>query len=170
MTSAEIGSLAVAFISLLVSGLAAYWTNKLSQRQLRLGSRHEFQKLLLELNKELVRDPELWGVYDSHAMAQVNRDDPSHRAKLEAFVYMFLNVFQIVFVFVAEGLSTGRHQSAFFDAWDGTLRDFVCDSSLAREILSRKDSELVYEPAFLTHARSLTKGRNNVADRTRPAG
>jgi hypothetical protein len=48
MTSSEVVSLCVAFLSLLISGLAAYGTYALSHRQLRLGSRHEFQKLLLE--------------------------------------------------------------------------------------------------------------------------
>jgi hypothetical protein len=123
---------------------------------MRLGSRHEFQKLLLELNKELVRDPELWGVYDSHAMARVKSEDPAHRAKLEAFAYMFLNVFQVVFVFLADRVAgASPHEKAFFKAWEGTLRDFVQDSSLAREILSREDSELVYEPSFLALAKSL---------------
>ena len=89
MTSTEIGSLTIALLSLFVSAFAAYRTYALSHHQLRLGSRHEFQKLLLELNKELVRDPELWGVYDSHEMARVKQDNPTHRAKLEAFSYMF---------------------------------------------------------------------------------
>jgi hypothetical protein len=158
MTSAEVGSLSVAVLSLLVSSGAALWTYSLSHRQLRLGSRHEFQKLLLEMNKEMVRDPELWGVYDSHSMAQIKRDDPAHKAKLEAFAYMALNILQIVFVYAAEGISASAPERAFFSAWEGTLKDFVCDSSLAREILSRPDAELVYEANFLAHAKSLIKG------------
>jgi hypothetical protein len=159
MTPGEIGSLAVAALSLFVAGLAAYRTYALSHHQLRLGSRHEFQKLLLEMNKELVRDPELWGVYDSHPMAHVHRDEPIHTAKLEAFAYMMLNIFQIVFVYSAEKVRTSAPERAFFAAWEGTLKDFVCGSSLAREILfSRPDSGLIYDQRFLDHAKSLTKG------------
>jgi hypothetical protein len=159
MTSAEIGSLVVATLSFLVAGIAAWKTYDLGHRQLRLGSRHEFQKLLLEANKELVRDPELWGVYDDHPMAQVMRDDSAHKAKLEAFAYMMLNIFHIVIVFIAdspEGRANDPHR-AFLNAYKGTMGDFICNSSLARELLSRPDAELIYDQGFLKLMRSLTR-------------
>jgi hypothetical protein len=158
MTLAEGGSLTIAILSFLMASVAAYWTYALSHRQLRLGSRHEFQKLLLEMNKELVRDPELWGVYDAHPMAQIKRDDPAHQAKLEAFTYLILNMHNIVFLYSSEGGSTSDSEQAFFAAYEGTHKDFVSSSSLAKDILSRRDSELVYEPRFLAHAKSLSQG------------
>ncbi len=138
MTPTEIGSLAIAALSLLVAGFAAWRTYDLSHRQLRLGSRHEFQKLLLELDKELIRDPELWSVYDNHPMGQVRRDEPAHKAKLEAFAYMWLNVFHIVFVFMAEGAGATDPDQEYFGAFRGTMQDFVCSSSLARDSLARR--------------------------------
>jgi hypothetical protein len=154
MTSTEVASLSVAVLSLFVSSVAAFWTYNLSLRQLRLGSRHEFQKLLLDLNKEMVRDPELWGVYDSQPMAQVKRDEPAHRAKLEAFAYMMLNIFDIVYIFSIEELGERAIEKGYFAAWNGTLRDFVRDSSLAKDLLSRPVAKLVFDPRFLKHAKS----------------
>jgi hypothetical protein len=149
MTSAEIGTLAVSILSLLLAGFAAWRTYDLSHRQLRLGTRHEFQRLLLEWDKELIRDPELWGVYDDHPMAQVTRDDPAYKAKLEAFAYMLLNIGQIVHVFIAEGGRASAHERAFLNAYVGVMRDFYSNSSLAREILSRPDAKLIYDEGFL---------------------
>lgn len=82
MTPTETISLALAILSLIVAGGAAYFTYSLSRHQLRLASRHGFQKPLLEVNRELIRDPELWGVYDSHPMAKIKRDDPHHKAEI----------------------------------------------------------------------------------------
>jgi hypothetical protein len=154
MTPAEIGSLVVATLSLLVACFAAWRTYELGHRQLRLGSRHEFQKLLLEADKELIRDPELWGVYDNHPMTQVARDDPAHKAKLEAFAYMMLNIAHIVFVFIAEGGRANGHERAFLNAYKGAMQDFICNSSLARDLLSRPDAKLIYDPGFLDFMRS----------------
>ena len=59
---------------------------------------------------------------------------------------------------MAERFKTGPRERAFFDAWEGTLRDFVSDSSLARDILERPESKLIYEEGFLAQARRLMKG------------
>ena len=150
-------SLALSMLSLVVAGGAAYFTYSLSRHQLRLASRHEFQKLLLEVNKELLRDPELWGAYDSHPMAKIKRDDPHHKAKLEAFTYMFLNVFQIVCAYSEDPRNRDPGDSTFYAAWQGTCKDFLNDSCLAREVLLRPDSELVYDARFLAVAKSLMK-------------
>ena len=62
-----------------------------------------FLKLLMELNKELVRDPDLWGVYDldqePHPTPDIRQGDRQQQGKLHAFAYMCLNVFQTVYAF-----------------------------------------------------------------------
>jgi hypothetical protein len=157
VTTSEILSVALSVLSLVVAGIAAYRTYELSRFQLHVGTRHEFQKLLLELNKELIRDPELWGVYDSHPLAQTKRDDPLHKAKLEGFVYMKLNILQIVFAFHSTWQATARDSIGDM-AWHGTAVDFVNDSRLAREVILRPDSAMVYDPRFLAYLKSLIKG------------
>jgi transcriptional regulator with XRE-family HTH domain len=69
----------------------------------RPGGPYRFQKLLLELNKELLRDPDLWGVYDldqePHPTPDIRQGDRQQQGKLHAFAYMCLNVFQTVYAF-----------------------------------------------------------------------
>ena len=117
-----------------------------------------FLKLLLELNKELVRDPDLWGVYDldqePHPTPDIKQGDRQLQGKLHAFAYMFLNVFQTVYAFYeAQGKRGVR--DAHYNSWYGTFKDFVNKSSWAQRILSRKDSEVVYDAGFLAFAKSL---------------
>lgn len=155
VTPSEVVSLSISGLSLLVAGVAAYRTYVLGRFQLSLATRHDFQKLLLELNKELIRDPELWGVYDSHRMAAVRRDDPAHVTKLEAYVYMKLNILQIVHAYMRDRGMLSRGEADLFSSWVGTCRDFVNDSCIVRGILGRKDTAEVYDAPFLTFLNEL---------------
>jgi hypothetical protein len=130
--------------------------------QTHLTARHEFQKLLLDVNKELIRDPTLWGVWHDHPMNAVNRDDPLQKAKLEAFVYMKLNIYHIVFEFSREAGKQGSERRAVLDSWTRTCSDFLNNSKLAKEILARPDTRTVYDPEFLAFLESLIK--REVAD------
>ena len=124
-----------------------------------------FEKLLLELNRELVRDPDLWGVYDldqePHPTPDIKQGDRQLQGKLHAFAYMFLNVFQTVYAFYeAQGKRGVR--DAHYNSWYGTFKDFVNKSSWAQRILLRKDSEVVYDAGFLAYAKSLIQNQHGV--------
>lgn len=169
MTVTETFSLALSILSLVVAGVAAVFTYALSRRQLRLAARHEFQKLLLEVNKEMVRDPELWGIYDlaspgrePHPMSLLNRDDPRHVAKLEAFAYMFLNVIQVVFAYFDDGGAPTPTEEAIWHAWQGTADDLVNHSALVQCLLTRDDADQVFDARFLAWILPLIRNRHEV--------
>ncbi len=160
MTATEALSLGISLFSLLVAGAAAYRTYALSRLQLHLASRHEFQKLLLDVDKELLRDPELWGVYDNHAMhslAEQKRDDPHHQAKLEAFAYMFLNIFEIVNAFTEDWGKRDAAAEGFFKSLHGTCKDFYSNSELARKLLSKENATSIFDPRFMAYIESMKK-------------
>jgi len=122
------------------------------------GGPYRFQKLLLGLNKELLRDPDLWGVYDldqePHPTPDIRQGDRQQQGKLHAFAYMCLNVFQTVYAFY-EAPRNRDVRGPLYRSWYGTFKDFVNKSSWAQQILSRKDSEVVYDAGFLAYAKSL---------------
>lgn len=155
MSPMEILTVTLSLFSLVVAGLAAYRAHSLSTLQLRLGSRHNFHKLLLDLNKELIRDPTLWAVYDSHPMAAHCGDDVLQRAKLEAFAYMKFNLYHIVFAYYENQDKESEAERDFHRAWDNTCRDFLNDSALGREILSRPETEAIYGPRFVGYLHRL---------------
>jgi hypothetical protein len=157
MTPTEIMTTALSVVSLLVAGFAAYRTYALSHSQLRIAARHEFQRLLLDIDKELVRDPSLWGVYDAHPMGLAGPADPMHKAKLEAFAYMLINMCHVAFVFSQEMRSHGKIDEEVYTTWTGTFEDFLKGSSLGREILARPESVRLYGATFLDYARKLVK-------------
>jgi hypothetical protein len=117
-----------------------------------------FQDRFLELNLEMVRDPDLLAVYDleeePHPTPPIRRGDQQQQGKLHAFTYMFLNVFEIGYA-IYEAPRNRDVRGARYRCWYGTLKDFVNKSSRAKRILSRKDSEEVYDAGFLAFAKAL---------------
>jgi hypothetical protein len=86
-----------------IVGMFAYKLNKtIAERTVTI----EAQKLLLEINKQLVSEPALFAIYDAHPGRQdLLARDPRLPKKLEAIGYMHLNVFEIVFAVLPHGKS-----------------------------------------------------------------
>src|SRR5438067_10080373 len=79
-----------------------FWLNfRLSKRMADRSLNLEAQKLLIEINRQLISDPWLWSIYDDHPV----RTSPDYErlctrsmlfhAKLEGFAYLKLNMFEI---------------------------------------------------------------------------
>lgn len=155
MGTPEIVSLSVSLFSLLVAGLAAYYSYALGARQLHLASRHEFKKLLLELDKELMRDPSLWGLDISHPMAKIDADSPVQRAKLEAFAFYKLNLFNMVFVYASESRSSSSADSELFEGLDRYCRDCLATEPILAGIVKDEKFERLFGKAFTQHIRKM---------------
>jgi hypothetical protein len=56
----------------------------------------EGQKLLVQICKQLIDDPELWAIYDESDQ-QAPKDDGSFQGKLRGFAHLHLNMFEIMF-------------------------------------------------------------------------
>ena len=84
MTTNESLTLAISIMSLAISISTALKSYLLSEYQLRLNARNEFQKMLIELNKTMASDPELWATYTTHELYKSVGDDPKTRAKIQA--------------------------------------------------------------------------------------
>ena len=93
---------------------------------------------------------------EPHPTFDIRQGDPQQEGKLRAFAYMCLNVFQTVYAFYEAPPNRGV-RDPLYRSWKGTMKDFVNKSSFAQKILSRNDSEEVYDAGFLAFAKSLIK-------------
>jgi hypothetical protein len=130
-----------------IISLAAYLLNRQgAKRALNL----EAQKMLLEVNRQLLSDPTLFAFYDDHPIrnsAFFDGNSPLFRARLEAFAYLQLNMFEIV---LHEIQKPRKHRKkAPSVLWHEFFRYTVAHSSVARAILDQPESADLYNPDLL---------------------
>jgi hypothetical protein len=155
MTGAETTTLIISLVSLSISVFAGFKTYLFSEYQLRLSNRNEFQKLLVDINKTMVEHPELWAIYDSYPVPREGLADPIGRAKLQAFAYMMLNVFECVFAFYGDSPRLTRAERNAFDAWKGFLRNTLENSSFARELVGNPNLRTMYHAKLMAEIDSV---------------
>ncbi len=155
MTNFEILTTIISFSALAVSLLAAYKAYGLGEYQMRLNTRIEFQTWLIEIDKFLVEKPELWAIYDSHEMSRHRSESLEERAKLEAFGFMTLNIFEGVFAFYGDSPRLTSFEKDSFRAWKAYLRDTLQDSSLLRSLVGKKSTRKMYNAKFIAEVDSI---------------
>src|SRR5579883_1340659 len=145
----DVITISAALLSLLCFVLNFIFTRRIADRSLSLDA----QKILLELDRQLVSDAWLWALYDDHAV----RRDPEFirkystsvhfQAKLEAFAYLKLNMFEVV---LAESrLNLFGRQRGVSKVWRRYFRHTLQHSSLIRNILDRPETKLLYNQRLL---------------------
>ena len=154
MTPVEAISITLSLVSLGIASFAAWRAYQLAHTQLRLANRNEFQRMLIDLDKELIANPRLWAVYDSNPMPNERIEDPVEQARVEAFAYMHLNVFELVYSFFNDPGDLTRVERGAWQQWDAHLRVFLKGSSLAQTLMHSPDVAEMYAPSFVKHVRS----------------
>ncbi len=148
-------TLAISLVSLTVSALAAYFSHGIAARQIRLANRNEFSKLLLEVNRELVRDPFLNYYRDSRRPPGLPPFDHLQAAKLDSFGYILLNVAELIFDYHTHAGRRSAAERRGWESWRGVFRDLLGDSSVVRGLLGRPETAAVYSPEFVALLTSL---------------
>jgi hypothetical protein len=144
--AAPLVSMFAAAISILFFVLSFRLSRRMADRSLNL----EAHKMLLDLNRQLIADPRLWVFYDDHPLCndrELNDKSPLFRAKLEAFAYLQLNMFEIVVLEVPEP-STGEDRNPS-NVWCDFFFDTLARSSVMRSILDRPNSAKIYNTVLL---------------------
>lgn len=172
--SAIIVSLAGAAASLCAAILAT-----LSARS---AAYNDYQKLLIEWNKECIKEPFLTAVNDDiHEEFESTHSQPFNafknaggERKMSNFSYMQLNTFEIVFEF--EQRIPGRLVAFFLcifcltnhqhEAWMSYFRYQVSRSSVMRGLIARDDLEQYYTKRFSRFAKSVLE-THNAAEKTK---
>ena len=155
MTGPETATLIISLLSLSISIFVGYKSYAFSEYQLRLGSRNEFQKLLVDINKTLIEHPELWAIYDSYPVPREGLAEPIGRARVQAFAYMMLNTFECVFAFYGDSPRLTKAERNSFNAWKGFLRSTLENSSIARELAGNPNLRAMYHAKLMAEIDSV---------------
>jgi hypothetical protein len=125
----------VSFIVSIVTGYISYRFNKITIRNTAI---LEHNKLLLEIDKILMEDPLLWSIYDDHPMSkQDNINNPVYKAKKDAFIYYYLNLFDVIFEFYHRQIVQNRNDKKQWTAWIQFIKHFLKGCSQARDTIKR---------------------------------
>ncbi len=129
-------SLVISIFSLIISTIAAVIIWKFNSISIRNTSRQEHNKLMLEINKLLIENPELWAVYDNHPVNKSIKDTSDHlvHAKRTAFIYHYINFFDILFDFYNRQIFQNKNDKADWKAWDSFITHYFKGSTEAREV------------------------------------
>lgn len=136
-------------ISLVAAALATYaavQTYHLDKASFRVSNYHQFDALLIEIDKQLIELPQLSAIFDTAPF----EGEPLEKRRLEAFVYMHLDLFQMVHSFIENSAQKGLDiDHEFRDAWLAYMRSFIHECPLAREILAQGTTKDVYQRSFI---------------------
>lgn len=157
MTTNEKLSLTIATVSLIIAVLTAIKSYLLSEYQLRLNVRNDFHKMLIEINKIQIADPDLSGVYDCNKSSLNLSSDFKTTAKIRSMAYMTLNTFEAVFAFYGDSPRLRKAEKESFEAWKGYFREFIQGSSLARQLMKDAEGEKTYHRSLITEFKSATE-------------
>ena len=139
-------SLFAATLSILFFALNFWFSRRMASRSLYL----EAHKMLFDIDRQMIAEPRLWAFYDDHPI----RFDPAFdgssvhlRAKLEAFAYLQLNMFEIVLVEVPKLTFRGKRSQS--KVWHEFFYDTLSRSSLLCSILERPGIAKIYNAVLL---------------------
>ncbi len=134
VTSTAVVALFGAVVSLIYSIRIYILTKRNADRAVIVDA----QKLLLEINKLLVAEPNLFAIYDNVASKGLFAANDNLKGKLRAFGFMNLNVFEMVFAQLPRGK---EHET-----WTSYFTDSLRRSTLLCELL--KEAGDIYHPSL----------------------
>lgn len=161
MSSNEILTLFIAIVSLILSGFAASKAYALGSFQLRLSNRIEYQKLLFEIDKQLMQDPSLWAMYNEHADL-LDRTDRVQKLKLEAFICFHINLLEVVYVFFQNVTVLTKEEKEVSKAWDRWTRYLIDNCSGLRAALMRPERDNLYNASFVRYVTGILEQRKSL--------
>ena len=131
-----------------------FWRGfRLSKRMTDRSLNLEAQKMLLEINRQLISDPWLWSIYDDHPVRSDSEFESKcgqsrlFQAKLQAFAYLCLNMFEVVLAEAPEPEQQGHRNAS--NHWVDFFRHAVSRSTVVREILEASEARQLYDPVLI---------------------
>lgn len=142
-------TLILSITSLLISGMVAVITYRYNRITIRNAARLEHNKLLLEIDHMYIEDPDLWSIYDEHPIAKHIEKTPLKKGKKEAFIYYYINFFDIIFDFYHKQIYKNKNDKNDWKAWSDFIYHFFRGCSMAREMF--RDSATWYDDDFSSY-------------------
>ncbi len=145
MTPSELVTLGFSLVSLAVAIWAAIKANRLSSHEIRLARRIEIHGLLQELDREILHDPSLFGMFRSSPGSRVHTPSLPPE-KQEMYVAMYLNVFEAAPSVFRETRKLSAAEREVAAAWGWFVRSFFEDCIPARGVWEKHRT--VYYDSF----------------------
>ena len=116
---------------------------------------------LLDIDRQLVTNPELWQVYgvDVAALPDDSIHPDREAGRRLAFIWYHLNLYELVFFeFHGDPVAPlDRDDRLFRDSWDGYVRSFLARSAEARELIAVDESMGLLNRDFVEYLRGCVK-------------
>lgn len=130
MSPTELATSIISIVSIAIALWAAYKAADLSSHQMRLGNRAVLHRMLLEIDRELLHDPDLYSMFKSNPLPE-SGNQPDLR-KEEMYVAMYLNMFEFSFAQFKELKNLTGSEAEVSQAWDRFIVSFFDDCLPAR--------------------------------------
>ena len=145
----------ISVISLGVSLYVAYRAWRFNELSKRRASRESHAKMVFDIGRMLVDSPELWSIYDTHALAKDRDESPLAAAKREAFIHQHFNVFEMVRDYYTNVIHRDRVDDEYWQSWDLYIREFFTTSSDARMLFKEPETQEIYSKTFVAYVNQI---------------
>ena len=147
-------TLGVAILALVVSLIGVSRTWRVSVATFRNVSRNNYMNALFDLNRQAVLNPRLWAVYDP-VFAAAMAADPLEKARLQAFIWYHLNLFEIVHAdYVTHRLTPlDAIDKQHWKSFDNFITSFLKESPEAQIIVNSERSASLLNESFIKYLR-----------------
>lgn len=116
----------------------------------------------LDIDKMLVDSPELWAIFDSHK--NIEDASPHGQAKREAFIYLHLDMFELVYDYYKNFRLCSRWKNHWV-TWERYIEEFLRSSSQARGIFANERIDRLYMPDFVCYIKGLSVNNSRFSER-----
>jgi len=124
-------STVIALVSLLISIVNLLIFYLLEKKKGGKEDIHKSTDFLLEMDKILIADPQLWSIYDSHYICKtIDANDLLFRAKKDALLYYITNFHEIIY----ENYQNNKN-SPYWLSWNRIFIELLSDSLQLKEII-----------------------------------
>jgi hypothetical protein len=153
----------MSIVSLVISIASVVTAWRFSYLSLRTSTMQEHFRALVQLDCQMIDRPDLAAIYDYDPLSQKKSMDPVEIAKRTAFISLYLNIFENVFIFYKDIL--GKKQNSMdkmnWEAWDRYIRRIITDSSEARVLLKQERAKEAYSSDFIDYVSGIIKEVEN---------
>ena len=155
---AQIVSVAISAISLLVAMFSVRIALHFKQASERLSASNIFSLHLIQVNKCLVDQPELWMAYDDHPLNKTTQATPLIIARIDGYLHMVFNLISSAYGFYVQGI--GEHKMRdddreYWEAYKNLGMEILKNSSRARELSKHPTTQGLYPKSFVAFMNGL---------------
>lgn len=147
--------LTISILAPSVAVVAAAFTITNNRKVIRNTSRQEHVRLFIEVDKQMLNDPELWAIYDGHEICKTFTDNVIKKAKRKTFIFLILNCHDCIFDFYNNTIWKSKTDKLYWEHWDRLLKQFFFSSTEVREVATYAIKTKIYHEKFVQYMQSI---------------